>query len=111
VYVSPFPGPGPRTRVSPAGVFGGSPRWRHDGKELFYVAIDNQLMAAEVRTGGTSFAVTNVRPLFNIHAKVSGGNKFDASAEGQRFLINMSVESTAPSPITLVVNWTAGLKQ
>jgi hypothetical protein len=59
------------------------------------VASDGQLIAADVNTGGTSFAVTNVRPLFNIHAKVSGVNKFDASADGQRFLINMSVESTA----------------
>jgi eukaryotic-like serine/threonine-protein kinase len=111
LYVAPFPGPGPRTRISPTGAAGGNPRWRHDGKELFYVAIDNQLMAAEVNTGATSFAVTNVRPLFNTHAKVGGRNKFDAAADGQRFLINVSVESTAPSPITLVVNWMAGLKQ
>jgi hypothetical protein len=111
LYVAPFPGPGPRTRISPAGANGGNPRWRHDGKELFYVASDNQLTAAEVNTSGTSFAVTNARSLFNTHAKISGGNKFDASADGQRFLINISVESTAPSPITLVVNWAAGLKQ
>ena len=75
------------------------------------MAPDSQLMAAEVNTSSTSFAVTSVRPLFDSHAKVGATNKFDVSADGQRFLINMSVGSTAPQPITLVVNWTAGLKR
>ena len=68
-------------------------------------------MAADVYTTGTSLGVGDVMPLFNSHAKVTSGNKFDTSADGQRFLINTSLESTAPSPIAVVVNWTAGLKK
>jgi Tol biopolymer transport system component len=111
VYVAPFPGPGGKIRISPAGALTGNPRWRRDGKELFYLAPDGQLMAAEVNATGTSVGVTDVRPLFNSHARLAPGNKFDASGDGQRFLINTSLESTTPTAITLVVNWMAGLKK
>jgi Tol biopolymer transport system component len=112
LYAAPFPGPGPKIRISPTGAAAGNPKWRRDGKELFYVGFDNQLMAAEVDSTGTRFAVTNVRPLFDSHLRAgSGGNRMDASPDGQQFLINMTPESTAPSPITLVVNWLAGLKK
>jgi hypothetical protein len=46
VYVAQFPGPGGKWQVSTTG--GNWPRWRHDGKEIFYLAPDNTLMAAEV---------------------------------------------------------------
>lgn len=46
VYVAPFPGPGGKWQVSAAG--GTSPRWRPDGKELFYLAPDGRLTAAAV---------------------------------------------------------------
>src|SRR5262249_21078083 len=110
--VAPFPGPGKKTRISPTGAAGTNPRWRRDGKELFYVSSDNQLTVAEVNSIGPSFAVTNVRPLFDSHLRtVRVGKKFDVSRDGQRFLINMSLESAAPLPITLVVNWAVGLKK
>lgn len=86
VYVAPFPGPGKKIRISPAGAVTGSPRWRRDGKELFYLASDYQLMAAEVNTAGASFGVTAVRPLFNSHARTAIGNKFDISRGGSSVL-------------------------
>jgi dipeptidyl aminopeptidase/acylaminoacyl peptidase len=47
VYIQPFPGPGERQSVSSDG--GGQPRWRRDGKELFYLAADGLLMAVSIQ--------------------------------------------------------------
>ena len=68
VYVAPFPGPGGKRQVSTAG--GTRSRWRADGKELFYIAADNRLMAAEVDAKKGTFEV-KVEPLFGPIARVS----------------------------------------
>jgi Tol biopolymer transport system component len=108
VYVAPFPGPGGKRQVSVAG--GGTPRWRRDGKELFYLAPDRQLMAAEVNGKGGAFEIGAVRPLFRTRA-VAPALTYDVTADGQRFLVINSVDEEASSPLTLVVNWNAGLKR
>jgi len=109
LYVAPFPGPGGKRQISTSG---GLPpaTWRKDGKEIFYLAPDNKLMAAEVNGQGATLEVGAVRSLFEIHSGVTG-NPYDATADGQRFLVNTAVEQTTASPITLVVNWTADLKK
>jgi eukaryotic-like serine/threonine-protein kinase len=113
VYVAPFPGPGGKWQVSTAGGVG--QRWRRDGKELFYVSnADNKLMAADVSGQGAAFEVRSVRALFEMKGRRTGNNisSFDASADGQRFLINIVTDQTpASSSITLVVNWPALLKK
>lgn len=48
MYVAPFPGPGDKSRTSTSTAVGGYPRWRRDGRELFYLASDNTLMAVAV---------------------------------------------------------------
>jgi len=106
VYVAPFPGPGGKWLVSTAG--GRLPRWRRDGTEIFYLAPDNTLMAAAVNGRGSSFAVGAVRPLFETRA-TGARYSYDVSADGQRFLINTALEQAASAPITVVVNWTAGV--
>lgn len=55
VYVAPFPGEGGQRQVSPAG--GLLPRWREDGKQIFYTGLDSQLMAAEIRVNGTELEI------------------------------------------------------
>jgi hypothetical protein len=81
VYVAPFPGPGGKIQVSTAG--GMQPRWRADGKELFYIAPGGRMMAAEV-DARSAFEVKNAVALFG---PVSGlGTSYDASADGERFL-------------------------
>ncbi len=108
IYVAPFPGPGGKRQISTAG--GSYPRWRGDGKEIFYLALDNKLMAAEVNGQGATLEVGAVRPLFE--ARPAGaGNVYDVTADGQRFLVNTAVEQKVSSPITLVINWTADLKR
>ncbi|MGH9253087.1 MAG: protein kinase domain-containing protein [Vicinamibacterales bacterium] len=71
VYVMPFPGPGGKWQVSTAG--GIWPRWRRDGAELFYLAPDNRLMAAEVNGRGSGFDVGAVQPLFATRRGPRGG--------------------------------------
>jgi Tol biopolymer transport system component len=109
VYVAPFPGPGGPRQISTAG--GSLPRWRRDGAEIFYLDPDNNLMAAAVNGKGGSFDVGAVKLLFGTHAAQGGRYRYGASADGQRFLINTLPEQTASAPITVVLNWTAGLKR
>jgi hypothetical protein len=108
VYVAPFPRREGKWQISTAG--GSWPRWRRDGKELFYLAPDGKLMAATVHGDGSAFAVDAVRPLFDTRL---GGLRYayDVSPDGQRFLVNTIVEEVTTAPITLVVNWPASLKK
>ena len=67
-------------------------------------------MAAEVNGQGPGFEVGAVRPLFQ--ARPTGTRyEWDVSADGQRFLVNTAVEQTTSAPVTLVINWQAGLKK
>ena len=112
VYVTPFPGGGSKWQISAAG--GTSPRWRRDGKELFYLAADSELMAAEVDTSGSSFQVAAVRPLFHALLKTgiarlevsptSDQISYDAGPDGKWFVVN-SPSIGSPLPITLITNW------
>ena len=117
VYVKPFPDAGGRFLVSTAG--GTNPRWSRDGKELFYVA-DNQLMATPIRPGRDARTLTAGAPiaLFATHLAM-GGNlsargynssaQYTVTSDGQ-FLMNVTSDDAITSPITLVLNWTAALK-
>lgn len=119
VYVAPFPelsaentknrefGRGGKWQVSADG--GALPRWRRDGKELFYLAPDKKLMAAEVNSEGSHFEVGAVHALFRVNPKPVG-YAYDVSPDGQQFVINTAGEKDT-SPITLVVNWTAELNK
>jgi hypothetical protein len=110
VYVRPFSGQSQdgKWQISVAG--GTRPRWRRDGKELFYLSNDNKIMAAEIQVKGSTIKVGVVRPLFEVHAVTTALN-YDVSADGQHFLVNSLVEAQSASPINLVVNWTAELKK
>ncbi len=109
VYVQSFPGGGDKQRVSTGG--GVWPYWRGDGKELYYRALDDKLMAASV-SGQTSLAVGAPVALFEFR---SGGLPdqpyYSVDRDGQRFLLNAIVEAETNSPLTVQVNWTAGLKK
>jgi Tol biopolymer transport system component len=109
VYVRPFPGPGGQWLVSTAG--GVSPRWRADGKELFYLTPDGKLMAVPVVAHETTFEAGIPIALFQTRIINSGPGTFseirpqyDVAPDG-RFLVNVVTDDSAPSPITLIVNW------
>jgi Tol biopolymer transport system component len=107
IYVVPFPDGGGKWQVSTAG--GQWPRWRRDGRELFYLSPDDTLMSAAVNGGGAAFDVGNVTPLFRTQPRLlSGahlGAAYDVSADGQRLLVNTIISGTQTEPLTLVLNW------
>ncbi|HYG81117.1 MAG TPA: protein kinase, partial [Pyrinomonadaceae bacterium] len=110
VYVQSFPASGGKWQVSNGG--GGSPRWRRDGRELFYLSADGQLMAVEVDGSSDTFEARLPVPLFKPRVgAISGDSPYDVAADGRRFLVNMPVEENAPAPVTVVLNWTADLKR
>jgi len=109
VYVMSYPEAAGKVQVSVAG--GMQPRWRGDGKEIFYIAPDGKLMAAEVKTKGSTVEVGRIQTLFGgIPSTVSGAVPYDVAAGGDRFLVDMQIEPPAPEPLTVVQNWSAGLK-
>jgi dipeptidyl aminopeptidase/acylaminoacyl peptidase len=107
VYVAPFPGPGGKWQVSSGG--GISPRWRRDGREIYYLSPDSKIMAADVAAHGSSFEIGTVRTLFEARPYGVFG-RFDVTADGQRFIMPFE-PGTAASAITLVVNWTEDLER
>ena len=111
VFVQPIPPTGSLWQVSQGG--GTSPRWRRDGKELYYRRPDGMLMAVSVTTGSASafqFSGT-ADPLFpipstgNVHRYI-----YQPSADGQRFVVSQPLAGSDP-PITVVLNWPAALKK
>ena len=84
--------------------------WNQNGKEIFYMSPDNKLMAAEVKAIGLTFDVGLVHPLFEV--KVKGQFYFyDATADGQKFLMAVQVSGQSVPPLTLVTNWDAELRK
>jgi len=111
VYVQPFPASGGKWQISTGG--GSQPRWRRDGKELFYVSADKRLMAVEVKADAT-FEAGVPKGLFGtrfLPAAASHLLSYAVAGDGQRFLVTRLVEEEPAIPITVVMNWTAGLKK
>ena len=109
VYVQSFPPSGGRWQVSTTG--GSEPRWRRDGKELFYVT-GTELMAVEVKADPSTFEAGIPKPLFGVRLPQSSlRNRYVVAANGQRFLFALPVEETTASPFTVVLNWAAGVKR
>jgi eukaryotic-like serine/threonine-protein kinase len=108
VYVQRFLSPGAKWQISSNG--GKDPQWSQDGKELFYVAADQKLMAVAVHAG-LSLDPSTPKQLFQFHgASDFLGGSYDVGVNGQRFLVTALVGEEASPPLTVVINWTAMLK-
>jgi eukaryotic-like serine/threonine-protein kinase len=114
VYVRPFSPPGAAGSTSVSGKWqiskagGVNPRWRGDGKELFYSTQDGRVMAVEV-TANPSFQAGIPQPLFNVAPNASN---LQVTPDGKRFLIAAPPQQTnAEVPITVLLNWPALLKK
>jgi hypothetical protein len=112
IYVTAFPEPRGKWQVSTGG--GEQPRWRGDGKELFFLSSDGKMMAAPVTIGSNFDAGTSVT-LFQATPRqpvlVHDLFVYDVSRDGQRFLINTPVKQTETAPMSIVLNWPAKLNK
>jgi serine/threonine protein kinase/Tol biopolymer transport system component len=112
IYVTSFPESRGKWQVSTGG--GEQPRWRGDGKELFYLASDGKMMAAPVTIGahfdaGTPVALFQAAPLqpFSLPDQFI----YDVSRGGQRFLVITPVKQAETAPMSVVLNWPAKLNK
>jgi eukaryotic-like serine/threonine-protein kinase len=108
VYIQSFPTPSMKWQISTEG--GDSPRWRRDGKEIFYLAPDQRLMAVSLTATTQGMEISRPVPLFQIAVTPALRAQYDVTGDGQRFLVN-SIADDSETPVTVVVNWTAGLKK
>ncbi|MGA3053594.1 MAG: protein kinase [Candidatus Korobacteraceae bacterium] len=106
VFVAPFPWTGAKWQVSNGG--GAGPRWRADGKELFYFDF-NGITAVEVGSAGSAFQVGSSKLLFRLPMRGTIAREYAPSHDGQRFLAVTPSEGSSQS-LTLVQNWPAELK-
>jgi Tol biopolymer transport system component len=119
VYVRPFPASERQWRISIAG--GDQPRWRGDGKELFFVGGDGKMMVVAVKTVAgpkPSFEPGSPQPLLEAHLVAFGFTvvfEYDVTADGKRFLLDtigtIGGGLASPPLLNVVVNWDARLKK
>jgi Tol biopolymer transport system component len=114
VYVEPFRRRGEKVRVSTNG--GGQPKWRGDGKELFYLTLDGALMAVDIREGATGPEVgipSTLVPADVLGAVVQGldVDEFAVSADGQRFLVKRPATEDERQQIHVLLNWPSLLER
>jgi len=108
IYVHPFPAPGRELQISTEG--GAQVRWRRDGRELFYIAIDGRLMSVPItRDANGSIDAGVPTALFRTQigeaVQTTLAQQYTPSADGQRFLMN-TVVSDDSSSMSLILNWT-----
>ena len=110
VYVETLP---PSDRKWPISTNGGyEPRWRADGREIYYLAEDRKLMAVPVSSGAALFGVPTALFQTDVPAGVSlFRTHYVPSRDGTRFLVHTRSGDLVPASITVVLNWTAGLKK
>jgi len=107
IYVTTFPTAAGKWQVSQGG--GTEPRWRGDGKEIFYIGAGSTFAAIPVSTAG-AFASGNPTPLFRtqLRAPVSSTDQFsyDVTKDGQRFLVNRYAKPAQIAPLHIILNVT-----
>ncbi len=109
IYVTAFPAGGAKWQVSTNG--GTSPKWRRDGKELFFLDPSDKIVAVDVNTSGNAVHLGIPRDLFQTVGIQRDFGPFDVTADGKKFLLNSGNLKEGSDPFTLVQNWPAELKK
>ena len=109
VYVTAFPGGGAKWEVSVNG--GQMPKWRRDGKELFFIDPADGLMAVDVSSAGNTIQVGTAHPLFHAVGLQSQLGPYAVTADGKKFLINGGNVKEENQPLVMVQNWAGSLKK
>ena len=105
VYVQSIDDPDVRLQVSVNG--GDDPRWRSDGRELFYVSRDGYLVSAAVRHTGDRLVTDPPQRLFQLRAAPSRPpylSSYDVTPDGRRFLVRITQSDSRSLPLTVLVN-------
>jgi hypothetical protein len=108
IYIDSFPEPRSKKRISTAG--GRFPVWGSSGRELFYMSPDYNLMAVAMKLGADEIEASAPRELFRLPVSYIFATPYEASRDGQRFLVLTNPEGASES-MTLIVNWPALLKK
>jgi len=108
VFVAAFPQPGGRWQVSQGG--GSEPRWSRDGRELFFIDPENNLVAVEVDPTAAGFQAGASRTLFQVHG-AGGERRYDVAPGGDRFLVTVPPEADLASSVTLITDWTRKMRE
>jgi eukaryotic-like serine/threonine-protein kinase len=104
ICVIPFLHGAGKWQVSTAG--GVQPRWRRDGRELFYLSMDNKIMSAEITEQGSSLLVGKVQSLFQVNpVSFAVSSPYDVTGDGKKFVVPSLASPQESKPLTLVVNW------
>ncbi len=105
IYVTSFPGAAGKWQVSRGG--GMEPRWRRDGKAIFYIAPGQMLTEVDITTRDT-FAAAVPRPLFQLHTRAAISStdlfNYDVAPDGKRFLVNQYIKPDQPPPLRIVLD-------
>jgi Tol biopolymer transport system component len=113
IYISSFPNPTGGFQVSGDG--GAAPRWRHDGKALYYLAPQNKLMMAELKQDRDSLQVTSTRLFSEVpqtnYLTAAGVHQYDVSQDSKQFVIDSVDIEDSLVPLNLVLNWPEELKK
>jgi Tol biopolymer transport system component len=110
VYLMPFRHGGGKWQLSTSG--GGCSRWRADGKELFYMSLDNKLMSVEISEQASSVVIGKVQPLFQANPVPRAPEcMYDVTPGGQKFVVVTLALEPGSHPLTLALNWPALLKK
>jgi len=86
------------------------PQWGAGGRELFYVSPERKLMVVSLKTGANSVEPSAPRELFPLPITDIGLSPYDATPDGQRFLVRASPAQMG-QPLTVIVNWPALMKK
>jgi len=109
VYITPFPSGGAKWQVSRDG--GSSPKWRGDGKELFYLDNSDNIVAVDVIASGSAIDLGVPHVLFQAVGIQRDYGPYDVTADGKKFLINSGNIAQGGEPLTLVQNWLEAIKK
>ena len=123
IVVQPFPDLGRGKWQVSLAQGGFDPRWRSDGRELFYMGPDGSILAVDVQTTGEGLEYGSPQTLFatgqTIPVSDLGAQEYfyDVGPDGQVFLINERGPATGDeneagirqAPIHVILNWSAGL--
>ncbi|MGQ0734528.1 MAG: hypothetical protein ACT4QD_12840, partial [Acidobacteriota bacterium] len=107
IHVQSFPDATLKQPVSTAG--GGIPRWSHDGRELYYVAPGDTLMAIAIKPSRDGLSVAAPTRLFQAQGLQFAEGSYAVSSTG-RFLVSAPLAERTRQPITVILNWASGLR-